>query len=281
MKSNIVYPAQINKQVVLITILTGLVFAPVLYAQDAATGASSSEALMPAVATTSVTDTSPAAPASPAPVPTTTPATTSTVSTAKPAQANPDKLGDAYRLFVKGDLDNALDKVDAIIKQDPQNVHAYLMRASIYAQEKQWDKAADDYEAMHRIDPNNAVVKFNQAELKFMQKKYDDARPGFVELQSDKSLGDFATYKVFLCDLFGSHEDAASKELDALNQGFGNPSYYFGNAAWDLVHKKNDDASNWLNSAGRIYANAPEKIANYTASLESLGYLPLHPTSTQ
>jgi hypothetical protein len=250
MKSNIDSQVQRNIPVVWMAVLLGLVVAPVLHAQDTATGASASEALMPATAATSVV-------------------------------SNPDKLRDAYQLFAKGDLDNALDKVDAIIKQEPQKGQAYLIRASIYAQEKEWDKAADDYQTMHQIEPNNAVVKFDQAELKFMQKKYDDARPGFVELQADKNLGDFATYKVFLCDLFGSHEDAASKDLDAINQVGGNPSYYFGNAAWDLVHRKNDDASDWLSSARRIYANAPEKIANYTASLQSLGYLPLHPDSTQ
>jgi hypothetical protein len=124
------------------------------------------------------------------------------------------------------------------------------------------------------------VIKFDQAELKFMQKKYDDARPGFVGLQSDKDFGDFATYKVFLCDLFGAHQEVAAKELDALNQVGGNPSYYFGNAAWDLVHHKTNEASDWLRSAARIYANAPAKIAQYTTSLRDLGYLPIRSAST-
>ena len=188
---------------------------------------------------------------------------------------------DSYHDFAKGNLDAALDKVNALIKTDSRNKQALMLRGSIYAKQLQWDKAEYDYEVAHVIDPNSGMVNFDLAELKFMQKKYDEARPGFVEVQSDKELGDLATYKVFLCDLFGAHEDQASKELDALNQVGGNPSYYFGNAAWDLFHNKTNDATDWLNTAGRIYANVPQKIETYTSSLQSLGYLPIHSSSVQ
>jgi hypothetical protein len=53
----------------------------------------------------------------------------------------------------------------------------------------------------------------------------------------------------------------------------GNPSYYFSNAAWDLVHKNLDDARGWLLSASRIYP--PEKNQYYAQSLRDLGYLPI------
>jgi tetratricopeptide (TPR) repeat protein len=237
----------------LIGLFSGLVIAPALHAQDAMT--------------------------SQAPV-TNAAAPTASDSTPKPASPA-DQLADAYHDYAKGSLDTAIDKVSAIIKLDSRNVQALMLRGSIYAKQEQWDKAEYDYEVALVSDPNNPIVKFDLAELKFMQKKYDEARPGFVEIESDKNLGDFATYKVFLCDLFGAHEDVASKELDAMNQVGGNPSYYFGNAAWDLVHNKKDEASDWLQSAGRIYANAPQKIANYTSSLQSLGYLPIHSSSVQ
>jgi hypothetical protein len=200
---------------------------------------------------------------------------------AQPANAPVEPLRDAYQLYGKNDLDGALAKANDVIKDNAQNKDALMLRATIYAKQQKWDQADLDYNMASVIDPGNPVIKFDQAEIKFMQKKYDDARAGFVEIESDKDLGDFATYKVFLCDLFGSHEEAAAKDLDALNQVGGNPSYYFGNAAWDLVHKKTADASDWLQTASRIYAGAPQKIANYTASLQDLGYLPLQQTMTQ
>jgi hypothetical protein len=55
----------------------------------------------------------------------------------------------------------------------------------------------------------------------------------------------------------------------------GNPSYYFANAAWDLVHHKPDEARSWLGSASDIYT--PAKNGFYAASLFDTGYLPLKP----
>jgi tetratricopeptide (TPR) repeat protein len=202
-------------------------------------------------------------------------------SPAHPADAESEMLNESYQDLLKGRLEVALDKVNKVIQLDFQNKQAFLLRGSIYAGQKQWDKADHDYEVALVIDPDNVIVKFDLADLKFMQKKYDDARSGFVEMQSDKDMGDFATYKIFLCDLLGAHEDVAARELEAFDQVGGNPSYYFANAAWDLVHNKIGDAAGWLKSAKYIYANSPQKFARYTASLTSLGYLPLHLTSTQ
>jgi len=203
-----------------------------------------------------------------------------TASPGKPAPSFSDTLSEAYQHFAKGELDAALTAVNAAIKQNSQNLQAFILRGAIYAQQKQWDKADYDYDVALVIDPGSAIVKFDRAELKFMQKQYDQARVGFSDLQSDKDLGDFATYKVLLCDLFGAHEDVAAKDLAALNQVGANPSYYFGNAAWDLVHNKTDEAESWLKSASRIYADAPQKIASYTSSLTSLGYLPIRQTTS-
>jgi tetratricopeptide (TPR) repeat protein len=233
--------------IVLLALLFGLVWVPPAHAQEPAT------------------NTSPVSGDSPA----------------HPAKTEAEMLSDSYQDFAKEDVDAALAKVNGIIKLDSQNIQAYLLRGGIYAGQKLWDKADSDYNAAHAIDPNNVFVKFNLADLKFLQKKYDDARPGFVEIQSDKDMGDFAAYKVFLCDLFGGHEDVAARELDAFNQVGGNPSYYFANAAWDLVHNKTEDAVGWLKSASYIYSNSPQKFARYTASLTSLGYLPLRLSSTQ
>jgi hypothetical protein len=53
----------------------------------------------------------------------------------------------------------------------------------------------------------------------------------------------------------------------------GNPSYYFANVAWDLVHKRPDEARTWLLSASRIYPQ--QKFTYYAQSLHELGYLPI------
>jgi tetratricopeptide (TPR) repeat protein len=173
------------------------------------------------------------------------------------------------------DLDDALNIINNAVKTNPKSFAALTLRGMIYSTKKDWSNAQADFIAALQLDPNNVVVKFNISETKFVQKQYDAARPGFVALESDPAMGDFASYKVFLCDLLGGHEDVASKELAAFNAAATHPSYYFSNAAWYLVHKKPEDARGWLISASNIYV--PSKNTFYAASLKDLGYLPLPP----
>ena len=185
-------------------------------------------------------------------------------------------LKKAYELIVtKKDYDGALQLVDSAVKNNPKSFAALTLRGMIYSQKKQWTSAESDFNAALALDPTNMVVKFNLGEIRFVQKDYDGARARFVPLEKDPNMGDFAQYKVFLCDLFGNHEDAAKKELDVFNDAESHPSYYFSNAAWDLVHKNTEDARGWLISAQNIYI--PAKLEFYAASLRDLGYLPLPP----
>jgi Tfp pilus assembly protein PilF len=190
-----------------------------------------------------------------------------------PAAAAQKAITEAVQKMNANDVDGALNDLNQALKLNPESTGAYVLRASIYCQKKEWALAEIDFQTAARIAPTNSVLKFNLVEVKFMQKQYDLARPGFVALESDPDMGDFASYKVFLCDLFGGHEGAAKEELDAFNNAAENPSYYFSNAAWSLVHKNIDDARSWLVSASNIYP--PQKNAYYAQSLRDLGYLPI------
>jgi len=190
-----------------------------------------------------------------------------------PETAAEKLVAEAIERMNAKDVDGALNDLSQALKLDPNSLSTYVLRASIYYQRKQWTQSEDDFQAAARIDPMSPIPKFNLAEVKFAQKEYDVARPGFAALMKDQDMGDFASYKVFLCDLFGGHEDVAKKELDSFNDAMGNPSYYFANAAWSLFHKNLDDARSWLLSASRIYP--PRKNDYYASSLRDLGYLPI------
>jgi tetratricopeptide (TPR) repeat protein len=220
-----------------------------------------------------------AAPTTPNAAPTASPNAASSTLTS-PADAAQKMIADAFQKMNANDVDGALNDLSQAIKLNPNSTGAYVLRASIYCQQKQWTQAEADFNAAARIAPGNLVLKFNLVEVKFMQKQYDLARPGFVALKKeldtdpkikDPDMADFAAYKIFLCDLFGGHEDVAKQELDVFNAAMGNPSYYFGNAAWDLVHNNTADARSWLLSAYRIYPQ--RKNAYYAQSLHDLGYL--------
>jgi tetratricopeptide (TPR) repeat protein len=195
---------------------------------------------------------------------------------ATPTDAAQKMIAAAIQKMNANDVDGALNDLSQALKLNPNSTGAYVLRASIYCQKKLWPQAEDDFKAAARIAPTNVVVKFQLVDVKFMQKDYDAARSGFVALEKDPDMGDFASYKVFLCDLFGGHEAAAKNELDAFDDG--NPSYYFGQAAWSLFHKNIENARSWLLSASRIYP--PRKNVFYAQSLRDLGYLPI-PEPTQ
>jgi Tfp pilus assembly protein PilF len=207
-----------------------------------------------------------------------TPPTAATDSTVPSDPAAP-MLKQAYDMVTHNNLDGALTLVNDAVKNNPKSFAALTLRGMIYSQKKDWINAQSDFNSALTLDPNNMVVKFNLGEICFVQKQYDQARARFLPLESDPAMGDFATYKVFLCDLFGGHEDVAAKELAVFNSVESHPSYYFGNAAWDLYNKKTEDARGWLQSAANIYI--PAKNQFYSQSLRDLGYLPLPPPPSQ
>ena len=168
-------------------------------------------------------------------------------------------------------LDAELAAADAIVKKNPSNLVGYLKRGNAYANEKNWDLARSDYQKALEIDPKCATASFNTAELEFLQGHYDAARPGFLAIVNNTDFGDLAKYKVFLCDLFGRHEQVAAQELAVFNQIGSEASYYFANVAWSLYHNKSDAAQDWWQSARQIFT--PEKVNLYAKPLIDLGYI--------
>ncbi|HEX4139459.1 MAG TPA: tetratricopeptide repeat protein [Candidatus Methylacidiphilales bacterium] len=168
-------------------------------------------------------------------------------------------------------LDAELAAADALVKKDPANVIGFLQRGNAYGNKRQWDLARQDYEHALQLDPKCTTASFNIAELEFMQGHYDAARPSFLAIVTSDDFGDLAKYKVFLCDLFGGHEQVAAKELAVFNQVGSEASYYFANVAWSLYHKKSEDAQTWWQSATQIFA--PDKVNLYAKPLIDLGYI--------
>ena len=168
-------------------------------------------------------------------------------------------------------LDAELAAADAIVNKNPSNLVGYLQRGNAYGSERKWDLARSDYQKALVIDPKCATASFNMAELDFMQGHYDAARPGFLAIVNNADFGDLAKYKVFLCDLFGGHEQVAARELAVFNQIGSEASYYFANVAWSLYHNKSGAAQSWWQSATQIFA--PDKVNLYAKPLIDLGYI--------
>ena len=161
-------------------------------------------------------------------------------------------LSESSQDLADGDYELAIRDASTAIQLDPHNASAYELRGAIYIEEKLWDRAERDYTTAERYSPD-AVYKYKLADIRFLAKAYEDAQPRFAALESDAHLGDLATYKAFLCDLLGYHENAALRDLAALDRGVHGPAYYYSHAAWDLYHANLPEARKYLGSAQQLF----------------------------
>jgi len=189
---------------------------------------------------------------------------------AKPGEALPDPV---EQLRHERQLEADFSRVNAALKKNPNDVISLGDRGAIYAERKSFDLAEKDFQAALNINPKLAKATFDLAEMEFQQKRYDSARTGFASLTNDPNLGELSTYKVFLCDLYGGHAEQAQKDLDAINHGGSDATYYYANIASLLYQHRPKEARDWLKSATYIFAEP--KAALYTSSLNDLGYLPI------
>ena len=168
-------------------------------------------------------------------------------------------LKETYPLVIAGRLDEALALLSPAIQSNPTDPALYSARSFVYSRQGNTDLERQDLMKAIDLGDKSSLVKFNLAEIDFTQKNYDAARAGFLALVTDADRGDLASYKVFLCDLWGGHDEDAAKELNVFKIAGSNASYYFSNIAWDLYHHKIDDARTYLDSANRIYSPTKSK----------------------
>jgi len=87
-----------------------------------------------------------------------------------------------------GKLDEAKVELEALLKEDPQNVQGRYLLALIYTTKKQYDKASIEYEtiltSLSKADPQNIEVYGYLAQLYYSQKQYDKAIKQFETIVS-------------------------------------------------------------------------------------------------
>ena len=178
----------------------------------------------------------------------------------------------ATRLREAGDLDGALAKAKDALVLAPTEVELLVFCGDIYAKKRDWDNATREFSAALAQRPEDALARFDLAEIKLMQKQYDAARPEFQALMNDGKIGDLATYKVFLCDLFGGHLEQAQVELKNFAQAQNKPSYTYGEAAYWFYLDHADYAHRSLDEGAAKFSD--REVQAYTSTLKELGYLP-------
>ena len=97
----------------------------------------------------------------------------------KPVDVNiKQQMERAYNLIMEGkDYDMAIAVLDEVIKLDPENSEAYMLRGLARTELKEYNKADNNYEAAIKIEPANPTFYYYRA-LNRLYQGYSDRSDG-------------------------------------------------------------------------------------------------------
>jgi arylsulfatase A-like enzyme/Tfp pilus assembly protein PilF len=93
-----------------------------------------------------------------------------------------NKIKIAQEKFAQKELDESLEKINQVIKEDPEVIEALQVRSRIYLELNKYEKAIADCKSALELDPEYEAVIFNMALAYSKQKKYDEAIAGYERL---------------------------------------------------------------------------------------------------
>lgn len=134
---------------------------------------------------------------------------------------------------------DALEKLDAAEKIDPNVADIYALRGDIYLapRRRDFDLALPQFEKAAQLQPDSPLPKFNLAEYYFVKHDFTTALQAFTKLATDfpklpMAIRHLVHYKRALCELKLGHRPAAD-QIIAENFTFmdDTPAYYFCKAA--------------------------------------------------
>jgi len=181
-------------------------------------------------------------------------------------------IRDAADAFIKRDFPTAEKKLDEADKIKPDLFDSICLRASIYAELREFPKAQLYYEKALTIQPNSFLPKFNLAEMLLMQKKFEEAQTAFEQLAVPPGRArELVDFKIVLAAL-GKGNDARAREvLDHMKFPSDSGAYYYANAAWEFAHGKKDKANDWIQSGDSIFGHA--RNYSFYDSLADMGWV--------
>jgi Tfp pilus assembly protein PilF len=69
------------------------------------------------------------------------------------------EITEAIKFFEQNELNKALEILEDIISNEPEDCQALLLRARIQYKRQKWGNAMNDYAAVLEIEPENAEAK--------------------------------------------------------------------------------------------------------------------------
>lgn len=163
-------------------------------------------------------------------------------------------LLEARDLRVKQRYTDALEKLDAAEKLNPNVADIYALRGDIYLapRRRDFDLALPQFQKAAQLQPDSPLPKFNLAEFYFVKHDFTTALQSFTKLITDYPklpmiIRHLVHYKRVLCELKLGHRPAAD-QIIAENFTFmdDTPAYYFCKAAIAFDNGDPKQGNDWV-----------------------------------
>ncbi len=175
----------------------------------------------------------------------------------------------------------ALEKLGEVELVTGPNHYIENLRGAVYTRMRNFDKARAHFtnalELAKGLDTEAFHPKFNLAELDFVTKKWEAARDAFQKLLKDPGKpgtgsDTLINFKIMICDVQQKKEADADLVFKSFDQyDADSPAYYFAQAVKLFAKEDKEGASEWLESAKRIYPKEINEV--YNDSLVEMGWL--------
>ncbi len=170
-------------------------------------------------------------------------------------------LLEARDMRVKQRYTDALEKLDAAEKINPNLADIYALRGDIYLapRRRDFDLALPQFEKAAQLQPESPLPKFNLAEYHFVKHEFETALQAFTKLTTDypklpMMIRHLVHYKRALCELMLGHRPAAD-QIIAEHFTFmdDTPAYYFSKAAISFSAGDPNKGNEWVKRGVAVF----------------------------
>ena len=189
-------------------------------------------------------------------------------------------LLEARDLRVQQRYTDALDKLDAAEKLNPNAADIYALRGDIYLapRRRDFDLALPQFEKAAQLIPDSPLPKFNLAEFYFVKHEFDTALKACTKLTTDfpklpMAIRHLVHFKRALCELKLGHRPAAD-QIIADNFTFmdDTPAYYFCKSAIAFDTGDTEKGNEWIKRAVAVFK--AQKCDPYYDAFKELRWVP-------
>lgn len=204
------------------------------------------------------------------------------------------RLVTAVQLQSRKKIDKALNLLNAILSEKPDDVRALLVRGQIYMKEDRFDLAINDFTSILSRNPKNIAARSLRAKTYMYSKQFDKAVADCNHVLEQKPNDEAALYLRGTCRIYVFDVENGLRDLEKVKSQKEHAQVYFtSGAAYINVGRLNDAIANYSKTImlnprhglaymirGRCFYNQGDyqkAIKDYSLALENnKGYWRIH-----